>query len=307
MRFTFLLLLLAGLAAAEIRQHPGGKELPHDKYIRVVSEADCPVQQVYIKTKDGLYVAAALRKPKGNGPFPALIHFHGAPGGRGMEQLVGWSRGATGSPVWERFLQEGFVVVVSDYRALSRARGMLRPIGADEISYVDDGLTVLDYVRALPYVDASRISVYGVSLGGNLVLHLIGRTKVHAAILGAPAAMSFLGATVPEAPPGADPMDRWKNAKLDLELARKNIEPIQCPILILAGTADGLVYIDRTLHDLLEKAGKTVRMEVYENGYHDFCIGPQGHAGRKEPLLDATLDALEKSLEFVKKGLPTQP
>jgi len=295
-------LLLVSLAAADVRNHPGGKELPHDRYLCVVSEADCPVQQLYIKTKDGLYVAAALRKPKGNGPFPALVHFHGAPGGRGMEQLVGWSRGATGGPVWERFLQEGYVVVVSDYRAVALSRGMLRPISADETSYVDDGLAVLDYLRALPYVDAQRISVYGVSLGGNLTLHLIGRTKVHAAILGAPAAMSFLGATVPALPPGASSSDRWKNAKLDLELARKNIEPIQCPVLILVGTADGLIHIDRQLHDLLEKAGKFVRMEVYENGYHDFCIGPQGHPGRKEPLLDATLDALEKSVEFLKKA-----
>ena len=303
MRLALLILALVPLLPAEIRHNPGGKELPHDRYIRLVSETDSPVQQLYIKTKDGLYVAAALRKPKGPGRFPALVYFHGAPGGRGMEQLVGWSRGATGGPVWERLLQEGYVVVVSDYRAVSRARGMLRPISAEEISYVDDGLAVVEYVRALPYVDGSRISVYGVSLGGNLVLHLIGRTKVHAAILGAPAPMSFLGATVPELPPGASPMDRWKNAKLDLELARKNIDPIQCPVLILVGTADGLIHINRPLHDLLEKAGKQVRMEVYENGYHDFCVGPQGQAGRKEPLLDATLDALEKSVEFLRRGV----
>ena len=33
-----------------------------------------------------------------------------------MEQLVGWSRGDPGGPVWERFLQEGYVVAVADYR-----------------------------------------------------------------------------------------------------------------------------------------------------------------------------------------------
>jgi hypothetical protein len=48
------------------------------------------------------------------------------------------------------------------------------------------------------------------------------------------------------------------------------------------------------------RAGKSVRMEIYENGYHDFCIGPQGQTGRKEPLLDATLDALEKTLAFAR-------
>ena len=41
-------------------------------------------------------------------------------------------------------------------------------------------------------------------------------------------------------------------------------------------------------------------MEIYEKGYHDFCLGPQGHAGRKEPLLDVTLDALEESVKFLR-------
>jgi len=291
MKPGILLLLTCALLAAEIRYYPGGKEIPHDRYIRVVSETESPVERLYIKTRDGLYVAAALRKPPGKGPFPALIHFHGAPGGRGIDQLVGWSLGATGSPVWERFLKEGFVVVVADYRS-TRVRGPSLP--ADQPSFVDDGQAVLEYVRALPYVDASKVTLYGVSLGGNLVAHLIGRVEVHAAILGAPAVMSFLGAA-----PGPDPKQRWKNASIDAELARSNIKAIRCPVLILVGTADSLIEIDRPLHDLMEKYGKRVRMEVYEGGYHDFCIGPQGQ-NRREPLMEGTLKALETSLEFVK-------
>jgi hypothetical protein len=50
--------------------------------------------------------------------------------------------------------------------------------------------------------------------------------------------------------------------------------------------------------------GKPVRMLIYENGYHDFVMGPQGHAGRDEPLLDATLDALERTVVFIKKTQP---
>lgn len=42
-----------------------------------------------------------------------------------------------------------------------------------------------------------------------------------------------------------------------------------------------------------------MRMEIYENGWHDFCVGSQGHKGRDEPALDATLDALEKSVKFL--------
>lgn len=294
-----LLLLAAGAGLAEVREHPGSKDpLPYDKYIRTVSESESPVEPLYIRTKDGIYVAAAMRKPKGSGPFPALVYFHGAPGGRGMEQLQGWARGAHGSPVFERFLKEGYVVVIADYRGGLNMAGMVAAIDSQSITYVDDGLAIVNYVRDMPFVDKSNVNVYGVSLGGNLVLHLIGRTKVHAAIVGAPAAMSFLGVTLP--PATANPNDRFKNIKVNEEIAARNIGPIATPILILVGTADGLLTVDRALHERLEKAGKPVRMEVYENGYHDFCIGPQGHT-RWEPLLDSTLDALEKSVEFLRR------
>ena len=89
-----------------------------------------------------------------------------------------------------------------------------------------------------------------------------------------------------------------------VERARRNIESIRCPILVLVGTDDGLLPVDRMLHDRLEKEGKSVRLEIYEKGYHDFCLGPQGHAGRKEPLLDVTLDALEESVKFLREPTP---
>jgi hypothetical protein len=43
-------------------------------------------------------------------------------------------------------------------------------------------------------------------------------------------------------------------------------------------------------------------MEIYEHGYHDFCMGPQGQA-RSEPLLDSTLAALETSVRFVHQSM----
>jgi len=295
-----LALLVPSAALADVHRNPGSTTpLPHDRYVRVVSEADSPVQQTYIRTKDGLYVAAAIRKPKGEGPFPAIIIFHGAPGGRGMEQLVGWSRGDHGGPVWERFLQEGFVVVVGDYRG-----GDWNAVSSPSdthVTSIDDGITVVDYVKGLAYVDRTRVSLYGVSLGGNLVMYLVSRVPdIHTAILGAPAPFWFLGvrrgaAEEASGPPQADPA-----------VSAANIEPIRTPLLIVAGTADRLLGIATTLHDELARAGKTVRMEVYEHGYHDFVLGSQGQnrpdLGHGEVLLDSALDALEKSVRFVKGG-----
>ncbi len=293
MRVILLVACLTPLLA-EIREFPGGKVLPHEKYIHAVSELDSPVQQLYIKTKDGLYVAAALRKPKGSGPFPVLIHFHGAPGGRGMEQIAGWSRGDTGSPFYERFLQEGYVTVVSDYRGGQDRARLGDPAPPDQITYADDALAVLEYIRSQPYADPSRIHVYGVSLGGDVVMNLLTRTNVRGAILGAGAPISFLGVT---AGTGAD---RWCNATIREDHARQNAEKVSCPVLIQVGTADSLLPLDRLLYDQLGKAEKQATLEIYENGYHDFVMGPQGHPGRSEPLMDITLTALENTLRFLK-------
>lgn len=294
-----LALLVASAAAGEVRHNPGtATPLPHDKYVHVVSEADAPVRQTYIRTKDGLYMAAAIRKPKGDGPFPAIVIFHGAPGGRGMEQLVGWSRGDHGGPVWERFLQEGFVVVVGDYRG-GDWNAVSSP-SETHVTSIDDGISIVAYVKALPYVDKTRVSLYGVSLGGNLVMYLVSRVPdIHRAVLGAPAPFWFLGVRRP--PPGSAAPDP---PPADPAVAGKNIEPIRTPLLILAGTADRLLGIAMTLHDELERAGKAVRLEVYEHGYHDFVLGPQGQKRPDLPhgevLLDSALDALEKSVKFVK-------
>ena len=207
MRYAIVALLASHplAALAEIHRHGGSAEaLPYDKYVRVVSEDDSPLEQVYIKSKDGAYVAAAIRKPRGDGPFPAIIIFHGAPGGRGMEQISGWSVGATGGPVWERFLQEGFVVVVGDYRGGDWDTANV-PSTGDNATAIDDGLAVIDHVEKLPYVDPSRVSLYGVSLGGNLVPFLISKKPtIHAAVLGAPAPIWFLGLKRPE---GGDRID----------------------------------------------------------------------------------------------------
>jgi dienelactone hydrolase len=298
-------LLVPALAMAEIRKNPGSTTpLPHDRYVRVVSEADSPVVQAYVKSKDGVYVAAAIRKPKGSGPFPAIVMFHGAPGGRGMEQLVGWSRGATGGPVWERFLQEGYVVAVADYRGGDWNAANVPSVGAAATA-IDDGVAVVDHVSSLPYVDKARVHLYGVSLGGNLVLYLASRLPaVRAVIAGAPAPIWFLGMKMPQGGPGGrDSIDQMVP---DPEVSRANIEPIKAPVLILVGTDDRLITMDTTLHELLVKAGKSVRMEVYEGGYHDFCLGPQGHnrpdLAHGEALLDSTLDALEKSVAFLRDG-----
>jgi dipeptidyl aminopeptidase/acylaminoacyl peptidase len=284
------------VASAEIRRNTGAlTPASYEKYVRIVSERDSPVQQTYIKTKDGLYVAAAIRKPKGAGPFPVLIHY-GAPPGQGMEPAVSQSRGeADASPAFQELLHEGFVLVVADYRtgeinAVSTFSTSRRP------SAIDDGLAIIEHVKSLPFVDASRMHLWGGSLGANLVLHLISKTPtIRSAVLLSPAPLWFLGMTVdasrPPTPGGLATLVAAAS-KPDAEAMSRNIAPIKTPILIFAGTADPLFEMVTVLHDALDAAKKSVRLEVYEGG-HDFLAG-----GAR--FNSGGVDALQKSLQFIK-------
>ena len=287
-------------AHAGITRHGGSDAaVPDQKYIHVVSEADSPVQQTWIKARDGVYIAAAVRKPKGAGPFPAVVMFHGAPGGRGMDQLIGWSRGDHGGPVWERFLQEGWVVVVADYRGGDWE--LMNSPSPKLTTAIDDGISVVDYVQNLPYVDRANVSVYGVSLGGNLAMFLASRVPtLHAVVAGAPAPIWFLGYRM--LPDGSRP--DFAKTPPDAAVSKTNIEPIKVPVLILVGTEDRLLPLDIVLHDELAKQGKSVRLEIFEHGYHDFVLGNQGQKRgdlpRGEILLPGALEALELTVKFVK-------
>jgi dienelactone hydrolase len=168
---------------------------------------------------------------------------------------------------------------------------------------------VIDYVEKLPEVDASRVSLYGVSLGGNLVSFLISKKPtIHTAVLGAPAPIWFLGMKPPPTEGGPPDLSALKP---DPEVASANIAPIQTPVLILVGTEDRLETMATTLHDELAKAGKSVRLDIYEHGYHDFVLGPQGQdrpdLERGEVLLQGALDALELTVSFVKDAPPVTP
>jgi dipeptidyl aminopeptidase/acylaminoacyl peptidase len=294
-----LVVLCSAGSHAEVIDYAGSPDaLSHDEFIHVVSEADSPVTQTYIKSADGAYVAAAIRKPPGEGPFPAIIIFHGAPGGRGMEQLVGWSRGDHGGPVWERFLQEGFVVAVADYRGGDFGL-MNAPSDLPLVTAIDDGIAVVEHVSGLAYVDSGQVSVYGVSLGGNLALFLASKIPtLHAVVAGAPAPIWFLGME----------FGGFRELPTDFDdtVAAANIVPIETPILIQVGTADSLLAIDRLLYEQLDSRGKEVRLEIYEHGYHDFVLGPQGQErpdlAEGEILLQGALDALDRSLQFVRTG-----
>ena len=78
---TSELLLLALLAAGQVHEHPGDKELPHDRYVHVVSKADSLVQQTYIKTKERALYRGSGPQAQERRPIPYAGSVPQGPGG----------------------------------------------------------------------------------------------------------------------------------------------------------------------------------------------------------------------------------
>ena len=118
-------------------------------------------------------------------------------------------------------------------------------------------------------------------------------------VAGAPAPIWFLGCELPQQ---RDQLD-LSALKATPAVARKNIEPIQTRILLQVGTEDSLLNLVTQLYEQLKAQDKDVRMEIYQHGYHDFVLGPQGHQRQDLPageiLLQGALDALDRSVVFI--------
>ena len=265
--------------------------------------------ELYVKSYDGVYVAAAFRKPSGTGPFPALLFIHGRNGGLGMQPMKDW----THHRVPEHFHQLGYVVMSTDYRRYH--------FGEDEIQ---DVLAAYRTLESLPFVDKARIGVIGGSHGGYLakmlatritpaaVVSFAGLTDIEGKFFDDAQALrqSFQGWEEWRARLLTDPNPATGNARQEqtLDLAwhfgdrrelyrlispKDNAARITCPILFLAGGNDILRIAGKSLIDDLRARG--VKAEYSEHA----GVGHGFYWGRDEPPPRQFYDALKATTDFV--------
>jgi len=99
-------------------------------------------------------IALTLRQPAGTGPFPVIILCHGFCGIRGI-LLPDFA---------EAFVRAGFATLTFDYRGFGDSegeRGRLVPA-----RQIDDIVSVIDWAKQHPALDADRIGLWGTSFGG---------------------------------------------------------------------------------------------------------------------------------------------
>src|SRR5258706_2763061 len=119
-------------------------------------------EHVYYPTFDGKQIPAIVYKPRdiaAGERIPAIVHVHGGP-------TAQWFRGF--DPFAQFLADRGFVVIEPNIRG-STGYGVafrddaLKDWGGKDL---EDVAAAADYLKTLPYVDGSRLVVFGGSYGG---------------------------------------------------------------------------------------------------------------------------------------------
>jgi dienelactone hydrolase len=205
-------------------------------------------------------VPTEVMKPEGNGPFPAIVMLH---------DCSGLGPKSSGAPRrWAReMVARGYVVAIPDsFTTRGFPAGVCTdpsPARADVGPFrrVPDAYEALDHLRALPYVDATRIGVMGGSHGGASTLATIvdnnrdDSPRLHDRKMhGFAAAIAFY----PGCQMGRPSMVRWYHSHV--------------PLLILAGELDDWTPAAPCV-DLVKTAngnGSPAEIKVYPNAHHAF-------------------------------------
>jgi dipeptidyl-peptidase-4 len=230
-----------------------------------------PAEIVEVKSPGGPTLYGALLTPRDMVPgqrYPTVVMVYGGPG----VQMVhdSWAPRL----LWQHLADRGFVVFQLDNRgSTGRGPGFQAPIhhhlGKAELA---DQLAGLDALAAMPFVDSSRVAIYGHSYGGFMaalaMLAAPGRFKV--GIAGAPVTDWRLYDTgYTERYMGTPAENPAGYAESDLApLARG----LQGKLLLLHALMDENVHFDHSAHliDALVAAQKRFDLFVFPGERHGY-------------------------------------
>ncbi len=262
-----------------------------------------PVHYTYVETLDGLYAPIGLRMPEGDGPFPIVLLASGN-GGGGMA----WVRNAVQNRglIMERLLEAGYATAWLRYRAevelgynnggkfVEDIRQGRQLLNRSPLEYEDE-ISIIEYVKALPEIDADRVGLMGVSHGGEMILKITSEYDgVAAGVASEPASHEFLVLS-PDDTVTVNEETQLRNLeemqmreiekvrdRIDHDTAMKRIATINTPILVMGRETDHLQGIFRTTYDVLREAGKNAEWVSYDHPLHGYVFPFRGEDGAYE-------------------------
>jgi dipeptidyl-peptidase-4 len=256
------------------------------KLVRVVEENKIDTLKQYklgtvellqVKTRDGFPMEAMMIKPPDFDPakkYPVLEFTYSGP--HAPQVRNGW--GST-TYMWHQMLaQQGYIIWICDNRTGSGKGAesewpVYQNFGELELRDLEDGLT---WLKSQPYVDGSRIGIWGWSYGGYMTSYALTHSQSFK--------MGIAGGTV------ADWRDydsiyteRYMRTPQNNPEGYKKSSPVNAAkdlhgkLLLVHGAIDDNVHIQNTVQFVyeLQKAGKQFQLMVY----------PKSRHGVTEPML----------------------
>lgn len=249
----------------------------------VISEAVSPVQLIAPVASDGVAGEGFLRKPPGDGPFPAVVLIHGGAPRWPTAQLREFAVHTHAT----RFLEAGYVVVSMTRRDLDLSLG-----STEEQASVRDVFAVIDYLKDLPYVDPGSVVLRGTSVGGYLALEGGAGREVAAVMVEEPFSFPFVGVSGGRGGSGTP------------DLAK--IRQLNSPILLIRGDQTPNIndFNREVFIPALRSQGKSLRVETYPGELHSFAF----YNSAERTLRPAVaLEAFEVIDAFFREHVTTQP
>jgi len=236
-------------------------------------------QWLDLKAEDGTVLNGLLLPPTELEPgrrYPVIANIYGGPHGQSVTRA--WQRSY---PIHTYWTEHGYGVFVVDNRGMAgrdRAftRAHLHRFGDVEVK---DLFFAAGQLKAVPWVDADRLGIFGWSYGGFVAARAIldDRTPFAAAVAAAPVTdwtlydthytERYLGMPVVD----GKPVDGYTSSNL---IARASL--LRRPFLVVHGTADDNVLFEHSLRliEALEKAGKLFDLMIYPGKAHGISGKP---------------------------------
>ena len=302
---------------------PPAEAIPPHGYVVASKEmpsASVPGDYTFVLTRDEIYVPILVRKPKGEGPFPAITMGwgEGREGMRKVEQLA-----ARLTQMQDRMIARGYVVAIVNYRneipyayeiskppqnlpdSISGERRMLK--SGPTLDH-EDLIAVIRYLQTLPYVDKNAVGAMGVSHSGEMIMKAASEYTFAAGVCIEPANHEFLTVNTGPTAPRKDNEIQYN----DIEVARKNankteamerIQRIHTPILIFGRETDHQQGIFKLTYEWMKEAGKDVQWESFNHPVHGYVFIMNQPDGSYKPdeiqkkTFDVFMDYFDKHLK----------
>jgi dienelactone hydrolase len=252
-------------------------------------EGSVPGDYTFVLTRDEIYVPIIVRKPKGNGPFPAITMASGE-GREGMKKVEAFTGHI--SQMQNHLIEHGYVVASINYRneipyAYEQSQppqnlrdsisGNSRMLKSGATLDHEDLIAAIRYLQTLPYVDKNSVGAIGVSHSGEMIVKAAAEHTFGAGICVEPANHEFLTVNTGPSAPRKDNEIQYN----DIEVARKNankaeamerIRRINTPILIFGRETDHQQGIFKLTYEWMKEAGKDVEWQSFDHPTHGYVF-----------------------------------